>query len=135
MNSVSLERANISFVVVPRFDSDHEVIKNLFCVKHQQVFTSVSKYFGSALQIASFQRGFERMESLISLSADTARSFGVPDSALAMCQANNKFDSTIRVAWYQGWRQNSEQKWPLVVINDDSTNIKNTVALVEALRE
>lgn len=135
VNSVSLERANISFVVVPRFDYDHEVIKNLFCVEHQKVFTSVSKFFGSALQIASSQRGFEREESLISLSADTARSFGVPDSALAMCQENNKFDSTIRAVWEHGWRRNPEQEWPLVVINDHSTNIKNMAALVEALRE
>lgn len=144
MNSNAFDDANISFVLVPRVDDDHEIIKNIFCVEHKDVFTSVSDYFKSAWEMAASIKKFDGptmgslTRRLISVSAATARTFGVPDTALAKCQASREFDRAIVAAWEHGWRRNPKRDWPLIVLNNSATDIKNSaglLGLVDALKE
>ena len=133
LNHKTLENSNISFVLVPGVNDDHNIIKNLFCVQTKDRFASLSRYANTAHQSMRYTSPIPY--KLASLSINTAREFGVSDEDLARCKANAEFDLAIRVAWERGWQRNLEKDWPLITIDNQSTKLKTAAALAAAVKE
>lgn len=138
IKSVSLESSDIMFAMVPRVDSDHRIIKNIFCVDAGQAFESMRRYYRAALEDGlSFGRLSEAqyMDRLTSISADTAKALGTDQAQLDACRSNNDFDKAIYAAWLRGWEKNDAKDWPFVVVDGEATSIKNSRQLIDFLKE
>ncbi len=133
INKKIFDNYSVSFIAVPRVNYDHKIIKDLFCVQTKDRFASLSKYASSAYQSMRNIGGIPY--DLPSLSASTARAFGLSDEDLSRCQRNAEFDLAIRAAWERGWQHNPERDWPLIMIDNQSTKLKTADALAAAVKE
>ena len=136
--SKSFDNANISFILVPLVDRDHETIKNIMCVETTQRYSAIGKLYSEARIAVGAQNGFNQgdmnrlADRLVQISREVAHSYGLSESDLAKCQSSKDLELAIIATWEHGWAKNRERDWPFVMVNGKSTLIKTSAALTAA---